>query len=261
LFSEVILGDNSAMKSLPRSRREFLLRTSAAALALPFVSFSAETDRLKVLVVTGGHGFNREPFFAMFKANEEIVFAEAKHSYYADAYERPDLYDFDVVVLYDMPKAITAAQKERALHLFKKGRGLVVLHHAIVSYQHWDEYEKIMGGRYPEEDGKSGVVTDLVGYQHDVDLNVKVVAKDHPITQGLNDFTIHDEIYWGYRVSKDVTPLISTDHPKSAKPLGWVRQEGKSRIVYIQLGHGPEAHQNPNYQKLLRQSIRWAAGK
>ena len=42
------------------------------------------------------------------------------------------------------------------------GIGLVVLHHALVSYQHWPEYERIIGGRYPESDGKSGVVTPAV---------------------------------------------------------------------------------------------------
>jgi type 1 glutamine amidotransferase len=88
---------------------------------------------------------------------------------------------------------------------------------------------------------------------------VVIVAKDHPITAGLKDFTIHDEIYWGYRVQPDVTPLITTTHPKSGKPLGWCRTEGKSRVVYLQLGHGPEAFNDANYRKLLAQSIRWTA--
>jgi type 1 glutamine amidotransferase len=162
-------------------------------------------------------------------------------------------------VLYDMPKTITEQQKQNFLALFDKGTGLVVLHHALVSYQHWPEYEQIIGGRYPEADGKSGVVTLEVGYEHDVEIPVVIVAKDHPVTAGLNDFTIHDEIYWGFRVQPDVAVLLTTTHLKSGKPLAWARNQGKSRVVFIQLGHGPEAFVNPNYRQLLAQSIRWTA--
>ena len=217
--------------------------------------------KLKVLVVTGGHGFEQEPFFKMFKDNPEITFTHAEHAKTnATVYERGDLSSYDVVVLYDMAKNITEEQKAKFLSLFDKGTGLVVLHHALVSYPDWPEYEKIIGGRYPEPDpNKPGTVTEKAGYQHDVEVPVVLVAKDHPITAGLKDFTIHDEIYWGYRVQPDVTPLITTTHAKSGKPLGWSRTQGKSRVVYLQLGHGPEAFNNENYRKLVAQSIRWTA--
>ena len=227
-----------------------------------FPSFSAERDaKLKVIVVTGGHGFEQEPFFKMFKDNQNITFTHAEHARTnATVYERDDLLSYDVVVLYDMPKNITEEQKSKLLSLFDKGTGLVVLHHALVSYANWPEYEKIIGGRYPEPDpNKPGTVTEKAGYQHDVEVPVVILAKDHPITAGLKDFTIHDEIYWGYRVSEDVTPLVTTTHPKSGKPLGWCRTEGKSRVVYLQLGHGPEAFNNENYRRLVSQSILWTA--
>lgn len=225
------------------------------------ISFAAEAGpKIKVLLVTGGHGFEREPFFQVFKNNPEISFIHAAHATTnATVYEREDLLTYDVVALYDMPKQITEAQKARFLSLLEKGVGLVVMHHALVSYQHWPDYERIIGGHYPEEDGKSGVVTEQVGYQHDVDVPVIVVAKDHPITAGMKDFTIHDEIYWGYRVGSDVTPLTTTTHSKSGKPLAWARTEKNSRIVYLQSGHDHSAYENPNYRQLVARSIRWAA--
>jgi uncharacterized protein len=230
------------------------------SFAVPRGVLADESPKCKVLVITGGHGFEEEPFFRLFEENPEITFTPAKHVKDADAYERSDLLSYDVVVLYDMPKTITEAQKARFVSLFEKGTGLVALHHALVSYQRWPDYERIIGGRYPET-GKPGAVTPDVGYQHDVDFLVTIVAKDHPITAGLNDFAIHDEIYWGFRVQPDVTPLITTTHPQSGKPLAWVRREGKSGVVFIQLGHGKSAFENANYRKLLAQSIRWAAGR
>lgn len=223
-------------------------------------TIAAESEKLKVLIVTGGHGFTQEPFFQMFKDNPAIAFTHAEHAKTsATVYERDDLLSYQVVVLYDMPKEITESQKVKFLSLFEKGIGLVVLHHALVSYPHWPDYERIIGGRYPEADGKGGAVTEQVGYEHDVKVPVIIVAKEHPVTAGLKDFTIHDEIYWGFRVRPEGTPLLSTTHPKSGKPLGWTRNEGKSRVVYLQLGHGPEAFENPNYRRLIAQSIRWTA--
>jgi type 1 glutamine amidotransferase len=239
-----------------------LLCVLLLATLVGFASFAAERGaKLKVLVVTGGHGFEQEPFFKMFKDNPDITFTHAEHARTnATVYERGDLLSYDVVLLYDMPKNITEEQKAKFLSLFEKGTGLVVLHHALVSYANWPEYEKIIGGRYPEPDPKKpGTVTEQAGYQHDVEVPIVIVTKDHPITAGLKDFTIHDEIYWGYRVQPDVTPLITTTHPKSGKPLGWYRTQGKSRVVYLQLGHGPEAFNNENYRKLIAQSIRWTA--
>src|ERR1051326_1566609 len=88
-------------------------------------------DKLNVLVITGGHGFETAPFFKIFEDNPEIAFTKVEHAKTnATAYERKDLLDYDVVVLYDMPKEITDLQRENFLSLFKKGIGLVVLHHA-----------------------------------------------------------------------------------------------------------------------------------
>lgn len=239
---------------------QFLSVLLLTTWAVP-VTRSAETGaKIKVLLITGGHGFEKEPFFQVFKDNPEITFTHAAHAKTnATVYEREDLVTYDAVVLYDMPKQITEAQKAKFLSLLEKGVGLVVMHHALVSYQHWPDYERIIGGRYPEEDGKGGVVTEQVGYQHDVDVPVVIVAKDHPITAGMKDFTIHDEIYWGYRVGSDVTPLITTTHPKSGKPLAWTRTEKKSRVVYLQLGHDHSAFENLNYRQLVARSIRWTA--
>ena len=234
------------------------------ALLGPTTSTTFTTPtKIKTLVVTGGHGFEQEPFFKMFADNAEIEFTTAAHGTTdASAYERDDLLSHDVVVLYDMPQNITEAQKAKFMALFDKGVGLVVLHHALVSYQDWPEYEKIVGGRYQEPDpDRGGTVTEAVGWQHDVDVPVVIVATDHPVTAGVKDFTIHDEIYWGFRVGRDVTPLITTTHPKSGKPLGWARTQGKSRVVFILPGHGKEAFDDENYRRLVRQSIRWTAGR
>src|SRR5215471_7079117 len=195
----------------------FLVCSAALVLTVAPDSHAAPSpEKLKLLVVTGGHGFEKEPFFKMFEDNADITFTAAEHSKTnASVYDRDDLLTYDVVVLYDMPKEITEPQKKNFLSLFERGTGLVVLHHALVSYPNWPDYEKIIGGRYPEPDPKKpGTVTEQAGYQHDVDIPVVILATNHPITTGVSDFTINDEIYWGFRVQPDITPLFTTTQPK-----------------------------------------------
>jgi len=237
---------------------KFLLFIAAALCSSLLLTGAESSGKLKVLVVTGGHGFEEKPFFKMFEDNKNIAYKHAAHTKgSSDVYDREDLYTYDVVVLYDMVQEINEAQKARFKGLIERGIGLVVMHHAIVNYQSWPEFERVIGGTYPEPADKRGHVTEKLGYEHDVDIPVKIVAKDHPITAGLSDFDLNDEIYWGYRTSADVTPLITTTHPKSGKPLAWARTEEKSRVTYIQLGHGPTAFQNVNFQRLLEQAITW----
>jgi len=238
-----------------------LLALLVCALCLGLQSYSAEANgKIKVLLLTGGHGFEKEPFLKVFEDNTDITFTHVTHGQPDSfAYERADLPGYDVVVLYDMLQKITETQKAKFLSLFRRGTGLVVTHHAIVSYQDWPEFERIVGGTYPEDQTRKGQVTPQLGYQHDVAVPVVIVAKNHPVTAGLKDFTIIDEIYWGFRTRPDVTPLITTTQPKSGKPLAWAREEGRSRVVYLQLGHGPSAYTNVNYRTLVANSIRWTA--
>lgn len=236
------------------------MKTFALLLALAFATFSSAGDapaKIRVLLLTGGHGFDKEPFFRIFSENPEITVTHLEHTKgTADAWEHADLAAADVVVLYDMPKTISPAQQERMRSLFPRGTGLVVLHHALVSVHQWADYERIIGGIYPTN---SPPGTSKVGYRHDVDIPVVVAARDHPITAGFADFTVNDEIYWGYRVGADVTPLLTTTQPESGNPLAWCRTEDQSRVVYVQLGHGPSCFDHPSYRDFLARSLRWAA--
>lgn len=233
------------------------MKTLVALLALAFATLAPAAEKIRVLLFTGGHGFAKEPFLRIFQDNPEITVTHVEHTKgTADGWERADLTAADVVVLYDMPKTISPAQQERMLSLFQRGTGLVVLHHALVSEHGWAEYERIIGGIYPTN---SPPGTSSTGYRHDVEIPVVVAAPNHPITAGFQGFTVKDEIYWGYRVGADVTPLLTTTQPESGKPLAWCRTEEKSRVVYVQLGHGSPCYEDPHYRDFVSRSIRWAA--
>ncbi len=218
--------------------------------------------KLRLLVVTGGHGFERLPFLALFESLTNTTFRVVEHPS-ADALFRPEATNqYDVVVFYDLWGTIDDAGKANFVNLTASGKGVVVLHHAIADYNEWDGYADLLGARYylrPKTVG--GVAKARSQYKEGMPIKVKIADPTHPVTRGLQDFEIHDETYKGFDVASDVKPLLTTEEPLSGPIIGWTKQNGASRWVYIQLGHDHFAYENPNYRQLVQQAIRWVSGK
>ena len=237
---------------------------SIASLFLAF-SLSAKNPPkpIRALVITGGHGYKVEQFNAMFESlAPEISFSIAE---LPGAYEKflPENRDqYDVLVFYHMWQKITDQQAEVFADCIKNGKPVVVLHHSICAYDDWPEYWNIIGGKYfHKETTFNGKVYQPCSYIHDLHFNVKVSGKKHPVTEGVADFPIFDETYKGYYVADNVTPLLTTDEPSSTAIIGWTKKYGKSKIVVLQSGHDVPTFENPNFRKLLKQSISWVYKK
>jgi type 1 glutamine amidotransferase len=218
-------------------------------------------DPIKAVVVTGGHGFEHDPFFALFQGYKDIQYVEAAQKDHSELFEDIGNWDYDVIVLYNMSQNLSSQREANFKSLLTAGVGLVALHHAEGAFNTSDEYRRTIGARYPlkpqEIEGKQFAQGT---YDHDMDMNVKIADREHPITRGLSDFTIHDETYKGNWFAKDNHVLLTTDHPKSDTTICWTRPSETNRIVLLQLGHDSKAYANPNYRQLIVRSIRWAAG-
>ena len=208
--------------------------------------------KINVLVLTGGHGFKPEPFFKMFADNPEITFTADKQVKAAEGYDRPDLYSFDVVLCYDAPSNITDEQKARFLALFDRGIGVFVLHHAYLAYPTWPEFERIAGGSYVYTQSQLDAGLPSSNYKGGVDIPVTVVT-NHPVTAGLHNFVLHDELYTNMHMLTNSTPLLKDGD----EWLAWYRTEKNSRVFGTILGHG--CYDDPNFRKLVANGIRWAA--
>lgn len=157
-----------------------------------------------------------------------------------------------------MNDSITPPQKQAYLQLLRKGKAMVFLHHALVSYQNWDDFQQIIGGKYYTKETLVNGSRVKSSYQHDVIIPVKIENPPHAVTKGLQDFEIYDEVYGNFLTQPGIRPLLSTTHPASSKYIAWINPFGRSEVLFIQLGHGPEAFGNPHYRKLLRQGIEWS---
>lgn len=257
------------------------------------------TAPLDIALVTRGHPFEAEPFFAMFDALDGVSYRHVEQPEAQALFSVAAAAPFDAFVLYDMPgidfrpdgppgfPAPDPGYRRRFLELVERGHGFVFLHHAIAGWPAWPEYGEMIGGRFlylpatlrgrPRQDS---------GYRHDVEHEVRVLRR-HPVTEGVPErFRITDELYLHEVFEDDVEPLLASDHDFLASNfysaarvvrdgrmfdnegwdhepgsnlIGWTRRQGGSRIVYLQCGDGPSAYANPHFRRLLGNAIAWVA--
>jgi uncharacterized protein len=246
---------------------------------------------IDVLVVTGGHPFEAQPFFAVFDEMAGVRWTAAS---------APEP-GHDVVVFYDMPGLRftradppleliepTDGQRELIHQLCADGVGLVFMHHAIASWPAWHEYAELVGGRFHYAPASlDGVEYPDSGYRFDVRHTVEVLEPEHPVCAGLGDrFTLTDELYCFPVLEHTVTPLMRTTfdtadssqfssadlairgqrnsnagwtHPPGSNLVAWVKTAAASRVAYLQFGDGPVTYADPNFRRALSNAIGWAA--
>jgi type 1 glutamine amidotransferase len=157
--------------------------------------------------------------------------------------------DYDVMLFYGGPQ--TQELQERAIQNFvEAGGGVVALHHASANSS--TAWIQLIGGRF-------------AGHPAMSDVEIVVADSKHPIMQGVEGrFKIYDEAYRHKMadVKREVlAKLKEFNNPATNLDIIWTRDVGKGRVVYNALGHGKEAWTNPNWQRLVAQSVLWAAGK
>jgi type 1 glutamine amidotransferase len=241
------------------SEREWTRRSWLSACGIAASALSGQTQsqsgKIRVLLVTGGH--DHEPcFYSIFDDQAGMTVNVNPHP---GAFRSDPTEDYDVVALYDLVQIedIEAPKRKNLQAFVESGKGLVVLHHALCSYNSWEWWWRdVIGARYLEKpDGNTPAST----YKHGQLLKITSV-RAHPVLEGIGAFEVVDETYKGMWISASNHLLLKTDNPTSDGPLAWVSAYEKSRVVVIQPGHGREAHAHPGYRRLVRNAMLWTAG-
>jgi len=214
---------------------------------------------IRILIITGGHDYNVEQFNQMLASlGEDISFQVAEFPSAYDMFLPENRSKYDVLVFYHMWQVITEEQAEVLSDCIRQGKPLVALHHSICAFDDWPEYINIIGGKYFHKPTiLNGKEYAPCSYIHDLRFNINIVDPENPITKGVRDFEIFDETYKGFYVENGVTPLLTTLEPSSSPVIGWTKKYGKANVVTLQSGHDVPTFENPNFRKLLSQSIYW----
>ncbi len=173
-----------------------------------------------------------------------------------------DLDRYDVIVSNwtnwpEHQNRIWPAPVEQAIQDFVAGgKGFALFHAAGTPFQNWPEYQQIVGSTW-----------DLATTGHGAIHTFKVTIADrsHPITRGMGDFDIRDELWHRTRKQPNIQVLCKAFSSKESQGSGefevvaHCQPFGKGRCFNLVLGHDAETMQNPNWQALMLRGIEWAA--
>ena len=146
--------------------------------------------------------------------------------------------------------------RQAYLDFVRRGGGHVVVHAGGASFPEWEEY-----GRLTLATWKNGQSSH--GPRHE--FPVRIDNADHPVTAGLEPFTIFDELWNRPAVAKGTEVLASSYSAPDKEGTGrWepavlAGRFGEGRTITILLGHDAEAMANTAFQTLLKRAVEWAA--
>jgi type 1 glutamine amidotransferase len=215
-----------------------------------------QASAVRVLVVTGGHGYPSS-FFTLFEGHAGITWRHASSQ--TEAFT-PDMAErYDVLVLHDMHETIGEAARENLRAFVESGKGVVSTHHAIVDYTSWPWWhEEVIGGKYFTAAKGPHPAS---AYKDDVEMVARPAKgmTGHPVIRGLGPLPVVDEAYRGMWHSPRITVLMETAHPLNDRPVVYIGPHPKARAVYIQYGHNDSTIRHPGYRALLRNAVLWTA--
>ena len=208
------------------------------------------TDRIRTLVVVGGR-YHDEPGI-----RDEL--AAAISAYCAtDLTITDDLSvlsevsgsEVDVVLVYTTGRELDDGQERSLLKFVAAGGGFVGLHGATTGFKQNPRYQQMIGSTF-------------IRHPKFNDLAVTIDDAAHPITQGVADFTVPDELYVLEADLSRLHVLATSRLDDLAQPTAYTKAFGDGRVYYLALGHDARCLRLEPFRRLLGQGIAWvAAGK
>ena len=157
----------------------------------------------------------------------------------------------------------TEAVQRAFVDYVEGGGGLLVIHSGTVGGKNTETLDRLIGCRF-------------IGHPNACPVTIQPV-KPHPVTEGVGMFCETDEHYRIDITAADADVLIASYSPPQGKEgkyqdepyfntpasvcaAGYVRTQGKGRVCVLTPGHLLPVWQNPQFQKLLTNALRWTSG-
>ncbi|MEJ8303854.1 ThuA domain-containing protein [Saccharibacillus sacchari] len=132
-------------------------------------------------------------------------------------------------------------------HYVERGGSLLAVHAGTAGYKEAGVFRSLIGGAF---------------VHHPEACTVTIHPdKQHPIAEGIEDFSVHDEHYFMEWEDPIADLIMTTVSEHGAQPGGWTRTYGRGRVCVLTPGHEAEVWTHPTYQKLLRNALYWCAQK
>jgi len=229
---------------------------------------------MRALLLMGGPDYHNQPFH--FAELAGVFAGEAR----VDLRITTDLAALNAVTLAEFDAVIngstfvqpTPDQVGALIRSIEDGMGFLGIHGGAATFWNSAAYLEMLGSRF---------------LRHDPYKQFEVVIdnREHPITHGVPDFLVEDELYelggnragfaafasgviggvpyegaqaslGGGPLGPDINVLASAE----GHPLLYVRVVGEGRVHYNALGHDEQSLKHPDVRRLYRQGLAWVAG-
>lgn len=146
---------------------------------------------------------------------------------------------------------LTTTDEEAISRFVREGGGLLALHSAVICFDAAPTWRDLCGASWDWSTSSHPPVGAAT-------VAVTEAGRGHPITVGLEDFVIDDEVYGFLDERNDLVPLLTSAHGGRAHPVLWARAVGRGRVVTDLLGHGSASFAHPVHQTILTRAAAWA---
>ncbi len=157
---------------------------------------------------------------------------------------------YQAVLFYTDVGELTSEQETGLLNYIKSGGGFFGLHTAAASFRESEGYHGMLKGFFN-------------GHSPYMDFTVNVSDADHPISQGLDDYEVKDELYY-LKHNPDTSHHLmhAYDHTKDeTHVMAFHHTYGKGRVFYFALGHDMVVLENPSFQEVIRRGVLWVGNR
>ncbi len=239
---------------------------------MPKTSRTRRPSSRVALIVRGGwdghHPVETTDLFLTFlEENEFDVRVEDSPAVYEDLNYMATV---DLIIQAVTMSTIEKAEVAGLRAAVENGCGFAGWHGGIVdSYRSSSEYLQLVGGQFVAHPGKPQF--ERTGRPDDnystYTVHMAPDAHDHPITHGINSFSLDTEQYWV--LSDDYNDVLATTTQESRPgdpwhrplqvPVVWTRQWGRGRVFVATPGHRMEDLDNTSLRVIIERGLLWAA--
>ncbi|WP_125614439.1 ThuA domain-containing protein [Specibacter cremeus] len=228
------------------------------------------TETKSALVVRGGWDGHQpveatDLFIPFLRVNGYDVRIEEGPKIYTDT---GYLAGVDLIVQCNTMNTIERDELAGLMGAVEAGTGLAGWHGGIAdSYRNSSDYLHFIGGQFACHPGKHP--DERVGDASDnfLDYRVEITDRRHPITAGIDDFSLTTEQYWV--LTDDYIDVLATTtlparafdpwHRPVIAPAVWTRRWGAGRIFVATPGHSVDVLQDTNVKTIIERGLLWAS--
>jgi type 1 glutamine amidotransferase len=242
--------------------KKFIIFLISCAFVFSNPLVAKNKESIQVLILSGRNNHDWEQTTRQL----EEIFSDCELFGYTitlqpDTLESEDFRDIDVVLSnwnsWPENEVRWPEKAEQALSEFiKKGGGFVTFHASTSAFYEWSEFKKFTTGAW---------IMERTNHGKNSSTGVSIANRKHPVTKGMADFHIFDELWIDAEINPDFEVLGTATNEKlkdegiPGQPAIMISKYGKGRIFHTILGHDARAMRNTGFKQLLLRGTEWAA--